>query len=92
MSEIVLRVDFATAVRFKYSPRISKRHAFWVQGDVKVSTVTGKKVSPNDIKLSGQDSGGHYKAFIEFSFWFNIFLTLSLYFCICCSCAVAADS
>ncbi|WOG90233.1 hypothetical protein DCAR_0209476 [Daucus carota subsp. sativus] len=28
VSEIVLRVDFATAFRFKYSSRVSKRHAF----------------------------------------------------------------
>ncbi|KAL1830069.1 hypothetical protein ACET3Z_008481 [Daucus carota] len=71
LSEIVLRVDLATSVRFKYSWWESQTHAISVQGDVKVSSMTGKKVSANDIKLSGQDSGGHYKAFIVFSFCFT---------------------
>ena len=76
VSEIVLRVDLATAFRFKYWWQWeSSTHELSRQGDVKVSTVTGKKTAPTGIELSQHDSRNYYKPFMAFSIFFFPLLT-----------------
>ncbi|KAL8112474.1 hypothetical protein AgCh_019978 [Apium graveolens] len=79
--EIVIRVNLATAVRFKYSWLKSKTHAFLVQGNVKLSTITGKKIERQGVRLRSytrQESGGHYKATIYF-FMFFVFIVTAIW-------------
>ncbi|XP_074323261.1 protein NDR1-like [Apium graveolens] len=79
VSEVVLRVDLATAVRFKYAWWKSKRHTILAQSDVKVSTTTGNKVAQKDIRLRSSTqhhSGVHYKGFIAFSLAFYILVSI----------------
>ncbi|WOH06413.1 hypothetical protein DCAR_0625840 [Daucus carota subsp. sativus] len=87
VSQVVLRVDLATAVRFKYASWKSKRHHLLLHGDVKISTRSANKVGDKGTRLrssSGHSSG--YKGFIVFSICFYVVVCIVWFFSIFFTC------